>query len=687
MAKAGEDDVEYESDPEEEKRLLGMRRREAASDDEEGEAEEKPRIDRRAPIHSDESDGQGGAADYDDEDEELEVEEEEVYEDEEEDGVYEDYEEQENGTHGFVGGKEGNKERGIDGELEVKEKEVEARKVEEGAEPKVLDNDLEDGEEEEEDAEGKKDIEPFAVPTAGAFYMHDDRFRDDAGGRNRRTYGGRKLWESKDDKKWGHDKFEEMNLQERHYDQGRRPSKGQYQGRCGKNQAPDRGYAKRNKGKTFSNGENVNQPPKGVRGRGPRKYENRWKRSGQAPPTQHKQPEKSFERTSHGSSGRAYTPASNTESDNVPPARKHSSLSSASPPFYPSASSSKDITQSQKRDVQTGSISRNHRASAVDESFSMQQAVRGKAIADSVGVDKLYIDDSVSANAGKSLNNMQTPSSGSSLVNTMQASQSRTQGRGIAVTAHMSYQSTPLQIQANKVSSAAQPPGQRNPVQNRVQSSIQPSAQQLGQRSGSGSQASSPPKTALSINSYEPGDVETSSESSKSTGALVGKGKGTGRGSFVYGGAQVMGAAGNLAVSRGDQNFPGTPAFLPVMQFGGQHPGGLGVPAVGMAFPGYVAQPQLGLGNSEMTWLPVLAGAAGALGATYCSPYIAMDGSYHARPSGQTSSVGSSSKESNANKSNNEPSNRPEPVNDEFGQRQKPCRYSEMDFKQPSTSA
>lgn len=39
-----------------------------------------------------------------------------------------------------------------------------------------------------------------------------------------------------------------------------------------------------------------------------------------------------------------------------------------------------------------------------------------------------------------------------------------------------------------------------------------------------------------------------------------------------------------------------------VMQFGGQHPGGLGVPAVGMALPGYVAQPQLGFGNSEMTW-------------------------------------------------------------------------------------
>lgn len=34
----------------------------------------------------------------------------------------------------------------------------------------------------------------------------------------RRTRGGRKLWESRDDSKWGHDKFEEMTSQERHYD-------------------------------------------------------------------------------------------------------------------------------------------------------------------------------------------------------------------------------------------------------------------------------------------------------------------------------------------------------------------------------------------------------------------------------------------------------------------------------------
>ncbi|KAJ0006887.1 hypothetical protein Pint_30394 [Pistacia integerrima] len=60
-----------------------------------------------------------------------------------------------------------------------------------------------------------------------------------------------------------------------------------------------------------------------------------------------------------------------------------------------------------------------------------------------------------------------------------------------------------------------------------------------------------------------------------------------------------------------------------------KHPCGIGVPAVGMVFPGYVNQPQLGLGNSEMTWLAVLAGVAGALGATYYPPYTVVDDAYH----------------------------------------------------------
>ncbi|KAL3610592.1 hypothetical protein D5086_001612 [Populus alba] len=142
MARVGEAEIEYESDPAEKKWLLGRRRREVANDNEEGEGEAKPIIVQRAPIHSDESDDQGGAADYDDD----KVEEEDSLNGEED----EDDDEEE--------------------EEEVREKEIEGRKAEEMGEEKV-----------EEGEEGKKENEPFAVPTTGAFYIHDDRFRDSAG--------------------------------------------------------------------------------------------------------------------------------------------------------------------------------------------------------------------------------------------------------------------------------------------------------------------------------------------------------------------------------------------------------------------------------------------------------------------------------------------------------------------------
>ncbi|KAJ0045959.1 hypothetical protein Pint_03755 [Pistacia integerrima] len=91
-------------------------------------------------------------------------------------------------------------------------------------------------------------------------------------------------------------------------------------------------------------------------------------------------------------------------------------------------------------------------------------------------------------------------------------------------------------------------------------------------------------------------------------------------------------------------------------------PSGGGENAVGTTFAGYVAQPQLGLGNSEMTWSDifdwflkavrpysalgwqstVLAGAARALGTTYYPPYIAVDGAYHPCSLGRTSLTGSS---------------------------------------------
>lgn len=229
-----------------------------------------------------------------------------------------------------------------------------------------------------------------------------------------------------------------------------------------------------------------------------------------------------------------------------------SSLSSASPPFYPSGSSNKDINLTHKKDVQSGSASRNLRNSSIDESLSVQHAntmQRGKNIAD-VCTDRLYINDSSSSSVIKPLDNLQIP-----------PSQSRPQGRGVDVPQQIAYQPAPPHNQANRASLTQQLAVRRSPGQNRIQTSVQSATQWLGQHSASSSQASSPPKSASALNSNNSGEVESPSESSNLKSALAGKGKGSqGRGSFLYGGAPVIGAAGNMSVSHGDQNFP---AFLP----------------------------------------------------------------------------------------------------------------------------
>ncbi|KAK4780250.1 hypothetical protein SAY87_016356 [Trapa incisa] len=678
MATAGDDDVEYESDPEEAKRSLVMRRRRVASDDEDSEAEvvaeqERERPDRVVSIHSDESDGQGGAADYDDGEEEyLEEEEEDIYNEEEE---LEDCEEvqlqdiEKEGVRNRVG-----------------EKQVAVAGVSENVSEDFVDGPLNC----QINQEGEKKVkEPFAVPTAGAFYMHDDRFRDNAGGRHRRTFAGRRLWESKDERKWGHDKFEEMSMQERHYDE-RRNLRGHARGR-GRGRGLGRGFGRANRSRAFDNhsyttstidNNDYQAPvPRAVRGRGPRRYDNSFRKSSQGTASQNKLPTNSGESVQHDNHpDQSFTNSLNVDSDSARTRRNTigSSLNSASPPFYPSGSSNREGGLSQKKGVQTGKSTRDNCIPSPDDNFSVAQShtfQRGKNVVNSIGMEKLCIDDLVTAFPGKPLSSMQASSYGSTS-SSSEHKQSRTQGKGAPpATGQVAYQSTFPQGLVNKASLPQQ-------VHNRVQ----PSAQQIGQRP-SGSPAS-PPKTAVSINSYDTGESEPAPESSKPKGTLVAKGRGTiqggGRGSFIYGGAHVMGGGGPMGVGHGDQNFAATPAFLPVMQFGGQHSGGIGVPAVGMAFPGYVAQPQLGLGNSEMTWLPVLTGAPGALGTTYCSPYIAVDGSYNPPSTGQTT-PGSTSKEGNMDKPTKE-SKLPqgtESINEEQGQRQnKARRYSEMNFGQ-----
>eukprot|EP00258_Populus_trichocarpa_P037636 XP_024453655.1 uncharacterized protein LOC7478142 [Populus trichocarpa] len=125
---------------------------------------------------------------------------------------------------------------------------------------------------------------------------------------------------------------------------------------------------------------------------------------------------------------------------------------------------------------------------------------------------------------------MKMPPSVSSVVSSIPSSQSRAQGRIVAMSGQMTYQGAPQHNQINRTSPT--PPLhslQRIPAQNRSQ----PPAQQEVQCPGSDSQASSPPKI-----------------------------QGNRRGSFLYGGTQVMGATRNVGVGHGDQSFPGTTFFL-----------------------------------------------------------------------------------------------------------------------------
>jgi hypothetical protein len=131
-----------------------MRRRDAASDDE-GSEDGRPRA-RIGPDHDD--GGQGAPEAYDDEADDAE-EDEEYYDEEEEVG------------EGYEGrAPQAPNEDGGTGSGQV-------ARVEDGEK---------DGEEGMAEGQGEeKEPEPFAVPTFGAFYMHDDRFQEENRGRRR----------------------------------------------------------------------------------------------------------------------------------------------------------------------------------------------------------------------------------------------------------------------------------------------------------------------------------------------------------------------------------------------------------------------------------------------------------------------------------------------------------------------
>jgi len=161
-----ENNVEYDSDPEEAKRPLTMRRREASDDEEEAEGEEvtdKREVGRVEVRSEDDIDDEGGVEDYANDGDDVEEGEEELQEEEEEEEEVEEMYE----------------EKGASWGVEAEGPVVVAKESDDYDVRPPLEDSAEDHSEE------KKESDPFAVPTAGAFYMHDDRFRDNAGTRNR----------------------------------------------------------------------------------------------------------------------------------------------------------------------------------------------------------------------------------------------------------------------------------------------------------------------------------------------------------------------------------------------------------------------------------------------------------------------------------------------------------------------
>ncbi|PWZ18661.1 hypothetical protein Zm00014a_015735 [Zea mays] len=672
------EEEEYESDLDDAP-LSALWRRDAASDDE-GEDEDEdggtPLRRRKAGFDAD-SDGQGAAEVYDEEGEEE----------------YGGFEAEDGGVRGVAAeavagaGQEGG-EAG-DGEVE---------KAGEAA-----------PQDEEED---KKGNEPYAVPTTGAFYMHDDRFQEGRGrgrgrGRQRRMVNSRRLWSPKDEQAWVHDRFDEMDLHDFHGDNPKRKQGGGFRGRDGgqggRTRGISRGNFRGNRARTYyhdgsknysyvpkeshayhdntknarhssySNGKNrVPKPsrdnyddvkgydtvpnesriyygdakgqknaPRVVQGRGSKHYQPRLKNITDVSSVQNTKSLTLEDTSSNANLGKDQTQGSNSRLEQVLPTKQAvaSNLNSASPPFYPARSSNQEFPVVQGGNAQ---LSNN--------------LLRGKAFVPSVG------------HVEAALNGMNNPS--------LLPASSSSNG--------------PFPLATDQVNrdygQPAHPIVQQNSVQSPTQSAPRMPAQMFGAKFSNSSKISPAQPTTILGDDTE---ISSPSGSNKYDSRLTIKGQpddqGAEHSSFLRGGAHVLGATGAMGIKLGDQNFHGTPALLPVMQFGGPRPVGRGVPSIGMALPGFVSQQQLGLNNnSEMTWLPILTGASGALGAPYGSPYIAMDGSYYSRQSEQASSSVSIREPSANNASSLLKSQEiTEVASDEITQRQnKPRRYSEMNFGQ-----
>ncbi|KAE8768836.1 hypothetical protein D1007_59639 [Hordeum vulgare] len=650
---------EYESDLDDAP-LPAMRRRAAASDEEEEEDEEADGglpLPRRGAGSGAESDGQGAAEEYGEEYDEEYEEYEEVYED-------------------FEQGRGGAAAQAV----------AAPREAAEGA-----DEDGEAGKEAaaagEEGEEGKKESEPYAVPTAGAFYMHDDRFQESRGGRGRgrRTLSNRNLWNPKEEEAWVHDRFDEMHPRGYHNGNMRNPrgrSGGRVGGPGGRTRGVSRGNFRGNRSRAHNHDGNQNYSyvPKGshvsldnTKNAGPVLRDHRKNR---APKSSH---------------------AHNDDVDNldVVPKESHTDYDgSRSRKATPSVVRGRGSRRYQPRRSTTEiSSEQNDKSQKPENASSNANLVKHQPQNSNSRPEQGFPNKQSFAsnlNSASPPFYPSRPSHQEQLIGQRGNAQPSTTSRPFSPPTGMEHVSPTPQNAPLLRGKAFVPKGtnmQSSPsTSSNTQSTLRMPTQMLGAQFGSSGRMPSftqPTPTVLT----EDAGVSSPRGSNKAVTRLPLKGQPGDLGeerasSFPYGGSHVLGATGGLSL--GDKGFHGTPALFPVMQFGGQHPGVPGVPSIGMALPGFVSQQQLGVSNSEMAWLPILSGSAGGLGATYGSPYFAMDGSYYPRASEQASSSVNSREPSASNApSQLKPPEITEVVNDEPSQRQnKPRRYSQMNLGQ-----
>lgn len=670
LVSADEEKADYESDSEGGTSALALRRR-VASDVEDDDHEVSAERD-GAYYHDDVEEDQGAPPD-EDEDQEEEDEEEEYEDTEEAAGIAlrrRDASEEEDTEEHF-------KRQGGDREY--------AAGVAPGSSGSAPGSGNKDGAEEE-----KQNAEPFVVPTVGAFYMHDDRFRSNGALRPRRSPGGRKLWEAKDEKRWVHDRFEELKLNEESYPpQGGRGRHGRGREGRGQGRGRDFGPAGGRGGRERATEEALRVPARRVRGRG------RGLRRARMDDYEFREAKPAGNR---GESRAPSTPKPTALQPTGKPEEAASKkpttssvLNSKSPPFFPTGTVTHNITGGQPgtskgsedkvidRDTtQVGSSVGTSRSGVEKGTTRGSPASVTRSSSSPGNIVKLVSDSSIGE--VDALLHRSLPRGS----NTMQhqllktGSGSMLQQRPVRAEGNIQHMLEPSSL--SSVSQPIQQTARGTPSQLlRLQ---QP--QQQVQTIAQGQVSRGQPVQAQSLVSSIPLSVQPAGDSKgapQSPGTKIGNVASgrvpqaatvpSGRGSLMY---------GNSSLTNGLRS---------VVQFAGQPQANLGVSTVGVALPGYSSQPQFGFPNSEVTWIPILAGG-GSLGSNYSSSYIAVDGSSpavyytqqtsHTQQASQTSAFPVPGREMNTSKTATSSSFKPPARSeaDEFGQQRR--RYSQMTF-------